>query len=130
MGGVGVDDEIGAGEGAFKFALGGELVGEHDDVAVRPGVLERCQKLVAEAIEYVEKLRKGKTDKVFLAALEDEIKSADNRLRAIRRYIRETMFSILLSKNWFDEFPNRVDTTLTLDEFECTVSLTEDRVEF
>lgn len=109
-----------------------------DDVRVKlakiaedgKGSLTLSQKLVAEAIEYVEKLRKGKTDKVFLAALEDEIKSADNRLRAIRRYIRETMFSILLSKNWFDEFPNRVDTTLTLDEFECTVSLTEDRVEF
>jgi len=63
-----------------------------------------------------------------LAWLVQKIADLYQTLKPIRRQVQETKFAILLGKKWFDEFSSREENTLTINNYEFTVSLTEKKV--
>ena len=59
---------------------------------------------------------------------EKTIASLKEEIKKVRRKVQETKFSVLLGKRWFSEFTSREDNKLTIDGYEFTISLTENKV--
>lgn len=62
-------------------------------------------------------------------AIEEAIRQQTDVLKAVRRQIQETKFSVLLGKRWFNEFSSREENTLKIDGYDITVALTETKVD-
>jgi hypothetical protein len=91
-----------------------------------PGML-----LVKSGLDlFDQNLSKTASDTVRIAFLDDEISKLKRELILVRSDIQETKFAIILGKKWFDEFPSREKSTLTLNGIEYTLSVDETKVEF
>ena len=61
-------------------------------------------------------------------AVDAAIKQATYGMKAIRRRIQETKFSVLLCKKWFSEFSSREENRISVDGYEITIQVNETKV--
>lgn len=93
-----------------------------------PKPLTAREEIVADGIKLLESLY-DTHPKVEKARIEAEIARVKSELYAIRRYLRETMFSILLAKQWFAEFTSREENSIEVDGDTFLISLKNVRVD-
>jgi hypothetical protein len=75
--------------------------------------------------------RKGSlsSDAAKVKWFEGTIKDLQNQMKTLRKLKQETVFSVLLAKKWFDEFPgNRDNCELLVDGVKCVLKMGEEKV--
>jgi hypothetical protein len=69
-----------------------------------------------------------KNDKAKLQWFKDTLVECQTEMKAARRTLQETKFSIILGRKWFDEFTSRENCELTVDGVKCQFVLGEEKV--
>jgi hypothetical protein len=105
-----------------------------DVIAKVDGGQKKATKADTLVFAGVEAFRKAGLDNMPVAVkdswLTDAIDKLTVELAAVRRYVQETKFAVVLGKKWFDEFPSLAETELAVGDQRFTFELGEQKVFF
>ena len=93
--------------------------------------LTLSQELVANGLRvfWNSDAHKKEKENIQLVWLNNAIEDKQKELIAVRQEIQKTKFSVLLAKKWFEEFTNREENELTVDDKMYTIVLKETKIE-
>lgn len=90
--------------------------------------LTASDEVIKKALALLDDKYSSLSKKVKVSWLDEKINSYKKELVSLRTDIQKTKFAIILGKKWFDEFTNREESTITLEDKIFNFIVTEEIV--